>query len=876
MHSFFPRIIDAVEDGYWIEKFPFHCADDVLHPSVIAYGLGTKERKSDITIFHNQYHPENTLHKKSVGGWDKVTIASLWFPVSMAFADISGNGCNDVIISDRYGPSMDELWPEGGRIQWFENIGDPSKEQWQRRYIGQSPGMHRLRVGHFTRTDVIQIVALPVITRSSDLDTPVPVIIYTKPDDPMSVPAPVWEKVIPFNSNFRVVHEVVVIPSCNGDLDAIMLASREGISFLWYDDSAKKWKFETLGTGMPEIPGSRFWGSGSVGVGKVHDDHAGYIASSEAMHGNYVTVYVKDEDALPNQFAGVRWTRHILDEFTSPSTGHAPGVIHQVVCADIDGDGVDEFLVAMMGSDPPSWERTGVWCYKPVDLKNGKFAKFKLGDVSAGRVALGNYRSPHVLDFATISYSVPGYFESPIPLVLLYEATPITAEKLNDEVLFRVPRPDAIRMADKVEFLDVASQKMSLVVVPPSSQYPVKQGDGVKVIAGRVLWTDKDGKLHERTQAPAPFEASTVTVEAEGHTISTRNEGAVFVLFEKSATSGQPPFTDMSQLRAHNLFPLRFPSAVRHTTFPWVKVEDTPWANGRFKGDEFYNLVGFHVRYADDSDKSICHIQLWTAGVNVSAGFHNHIGQCFAEIHTCIVNGTGKGGMSWATVSDGKFDPANPDKNLYSSVVVPSMSEHGPLWRTSADGMPLFRDNGTVDYPWHAWIAGNGDPDKQKFDVWVAFEFPAFISLAKEANVRALEPGRYRLINAKAEAAAAVEGGDSIDGASLVVSRSNLAGQTWDLEMILGTNLYTLKNVSFASSDWPVENGQKLIGTRSLAALGVTTSWSLDPVDHQKFRIRLVDTNLVWSVNKNDNIVLAQISASHGQDWIFENVDNKN
>lgn len=62
-------------------------------------------------------------------------------------------------------------------------------------------------MGHFTRTDVIQIAALPAITKSDDLDTPVPVLIYTKLDDPMS--ASEWEKEIPFNSNSRVVHEVV-------------------------------------------------------------------------------------------------------------------------------------------------------------------------------------------------------------------------------------------------------------------------------------------------------------------------------------------------------------------------------------------------------------------------------------------------------------------------------------------------------------------------------------------------------------------------------------------------------------------------------------------------------------------------------------------
>ena len=57
--------------------------------------------------------------------------------------------------------------------------------------------------------------------------------------------------------------------------------------------------------------------------------------------------------------------------------------------------------------------------------------------------------------------------------------------------------------------------------------------------------------------------------------------------------------------------------------------------------------------------------------------------------------------MSWATVDDGHFDPAHPDPNQYKSLVVPDMSEHGPLWRTSGDGLPLLRTNDTVNYPWH-------------------------------------------------------------------------------------------------------------------------------------------------------------------------------
>lgn len=52
-----------------------------------------------------------------------------------------------------------------------------------------------------------------------------------------------------------------------------------------------------------------------------------------------------------------------MDDFGHINERHT-GSIHQVVCADIDGDGVDEFLVAMMGADPADFQRTGVWCYK--------------------------------------------------------------------------------------------------------------------------------------------------------------------------------------------------------------------------------------------------------------------------------------------------------------------------------------------------------------------------------------------------------------------------------------------------------------------------------------------------------------------------------
>lgn len=65
------------------------------------------------------------------------------------------------------------------------------------------------------------------------------------------------------------------------------------------------------------------------------------------------------------------------------------------------------------------------------------------------------------------------------------------------------------------------------------------------------------------------------------------------------------------------------------------------------------------------------------------------------------MNGTGKGGMSWATVADDQFDPNNPDPAKCESIIVNDMHDLGPLWRTAQDGLPSFRKNSSVDYSWH-------------------------------------------------------------------------------------------------------------------------------------------------------------------------------
>lgn len=64
------------------------------------------------------------------------------------------------------------------------------------------------------------------------------------------------------------------------------------------------------------------------------------------------------------------------------------------------------------------------------------------------------------------------------------------AHKLNDEVLFLISDPSQTKQIDEVEFLDVSSRKLSLVILPPGEKFLVENDGGVKVILGRrmCLW----------------------------------------------------------------------------------------------------------------------------------------------------------------------------------------------------------------------------------------------------------------------------------------------------------------------------------------------------------------------------------------------------
>lgn len=147
---------------------------------------------------------------------------------------------------------------------------------------------------------------------------------------------------------------------------------------------------------------------------------------------------------------------------------------------------------------------------------------------------------------------------------------------------FRVVRAGSTRFESEMEFLDVSGRRMTLVVLPPWKHLKVeKDVSGVKVMAGTVSWIDPSGHRHERVPATRPFGRESMTVSTSH--LESGEEGAIFVLFKPSKTSGKPPFRSMDELVAHNIFPPYVPDDVRAMQFPWVKCEDRPWAHGRFK-----------------------------------------------------------------------------------------------------------------------------------------------------------------------------------------------------------------------------------------------------------------------------------------------------
>ena len=222
--------------------------------------------------------------------------------------------------------------------------------------------------GHFTRTDVWQILAFPIIPAARDLTSPAPVILYTPVYGSNFAEGPIsWDEEVIFPSQFRLIHDVKLVQGGNNGLDLILVAGREGIVSLWFEASISRWNFVVLGEGLPQSGSNPFWGSGSVDIAAVENDPIGYIATCEvsckdlllvysdmflqAFHGNIVSVYLKSPGA-PIGPASLKnpsyWRRKVVDDY-GPLNSSFTGTIHNITTI-VSEDKKQGFAAACMGA----------------------------------------------------------------------------------------------------------------------------------------------------------------------------------------------------------------------------------------------------------------------------------------------------------------------------------------------------------------------------------------------------------------------------------------------------------------------------------------------------------------------------------------------
>lgn len=236
------------------------------------------------------------------------------------------------------------------------------------------------------------------------------------------------------------------------------------------------------------------------------------------------------------------------------------------------------------------------------------------------------------MDVASISYSVPKYYEEPNPTVTLHlnDFAPsrkaigdaaIVPSVWDEEGIVYLSDPATISDSSSKPLIEVANYAISVEVWPPHFKVPVEKDEGVKVLYGSL--TDCHGT--RRPLGGAPFPTLAPLTSSQSRLTTDDVKGAVILRLKPISTPatsehdwedlqlslGESKWSAAADVPVRTTFDARS-AGLRMPDKKFVKVEDTWWGGG-FKGVEFYNLTGFHFRFLD-SKVNLAHMQFWVAG----------------------------------------------------------------------------------------------------------------------------------------------------------------------------------------------------------------------------------------------------------------------
>jgi hypothetical protein len=316
-----------------------------------------KDGKKDIVVCD----ANRVIWFDNAGGWKLHTITQGQVKadnVCIDLCDIDGDGDLDLVLGADWQFTNTK---SGGSLQWLEQ-GSNIDEPWKiHPILKELPTLHRIRFADFNGDGKPELVVAPLKGRNSTqeknmMDVGTQLMVFPIPADPANGP---WRPQV-VTETLHVNHNFHPCVFDAGGPMSLLTASYEGV-WLWRPESTgNKWAGRHVGAGhQPDDPKAAR-GSSEVKLGHLKDGRR-FIATVEPFHGNYAVVYTEPESGSAG--SEKLWTRTVLDE--QIKWGHA------VWCADLDGDGNDEFVFGFR--DPlPGGRGPGVNVYRVKDPSAAK------------------------------------------------------------------------------------------------------------------------------------------------------------------------------------------------------------------------------------------------------------------------------------------------------------------------------------------------------------------------------------------------------------------------------------------------------------------------------------------------------------------------